>query len=65
MTKRQIILLAIVLAIACVLPFVVSNYRTFQFTLVIIYAIALLGLNLFGDGLRDLMDPRLRQRAGQ
>ncbi len=26
---------------------------------------ALLGLNLFGDGLRDLMDPRLRQRAGQ
>ncbi len=28
-------------------------------------SIALLGLNLFGDGLRDLMDPRLRQRAGQ
>jgi len=26
---------------------------------------ALLGLNLFGDGLRDLMDPRLRQRAEQ
>jgi peptide/nickel transport system permease protein len=26
---------------------------------------ALLGLNLFGDGLRDLMDPRLRERAGQ
>ncbi|MGE8941443.1 ABC transporter permease [Leptospira interrogans] len=26
---------------------------------------ALLGLNLFGDGLRDLMDPRLRQRADQ
>ena len=26
---------------------------------------ALLGLNLFGDGLRDLMDPRLRQRAQQ
>jgi peptide/nickel transport system permease protein len=25
---------------------------------------ALLGLNLFGDGLRDLLDPRLRQRAG-
>jgi len=24
---------------------------------------ALLGLNLFGDGLRDLMDPRLRQRT--
>jgi peptide/nickel transport system permease protein len=28
-------------------------------------SIALLGLNLFGDGLRDLMDPRLRERAGQ
>jgi branched-chain amino acid transport system permease protein len=29
-----------------VLPFVISNYRTFQFCLVIIYAIALLGLNI-------------------
>jgi peptide/nickel transport system permease protein len=28
-------------------------------------SIALLGLNLFGDGLRDMMDPRLRQRAEQ
>jgi len=28
-------------------------------------SVALLGLNLFGDGLRDLMDPRLRQRAEQ
>jgi peptide/nickel transport system permease protein len=28
-------------------------------------SVALLGLNLFGDGLRDLMDPRLRERAGQ
>ncbi|MCC7045795.1 MAG: ABC transporter permease [Alphaproteobacteria bacterium] len=28
-------------------------------------SIALLGLNLFGDGLRDLMDPRLRQRVEQ
>jgi branched-chain amino acid transport system permease protein len=46
MSKRQIIVLAILLAAACILPFVVSNYRTFQFTLVIIYAIALLGLNI-------------------
>jgi branched-chain amino acid transport system permease protein len=37
---------ALVLAVACVLPFVVSNYRVFQFTLVIVYAIALLGLNM-------------------
>jgi branched-chain amino acid transport system permease protein len=32
--------------VACVLPFVVSNYRTFQLTLVLVYAIALLGLNI-------------------
>jgi len=35
-----------VLAVACVLPFLVSEYRTFQFTLVLVYAIALLGLNI-------------------
>jgi branched-chain amino acid transport system permease protein len=46
MTKRQIIVLGILLVAACVLPFVISNYRTFQFCLVIIYAIALLGLNI-------------------
>jgi branched-chain amino acid transport system permease protein len=46
MSKRQLIFLAVLLAVACVLPFVVSNYRVFQFTLVIIYAIALLGLNI-------------------
>ncbi len=46
MSKRQIIILAVLLAVLCALPFVVSNYRTFQFTLVIIYAIALLGLNI-------------------
>jgi branched-chain amino acid transport system permease protein len=33
-------------AAACVLPFMVSNYLVFQLTLVIIYAIALLGLNI-------------------
>jgi branched-chain amino acid transport system permease protein len=32
--------------VACVLPFVVSNYHTFQLTLVLVYAIALLGLNI-------------------
>ncbi|MBI1943066.1 MAG: branched-chain amino acid ABC transporter permease [Betaproteobacteria bacterium] len=46
MSRRQLIVLAAVLALACVLPFLVSNYRTFQFNLVIIYAIALLGLNI-------------------
>ena len=46
MSKRQIIVLAVVLAATCTLPFLVSNYRTFQFTLVLIYSIALLGLNI-------------------
>ncbi|HLX81289.1 MAG TPA: branched-chain amino acid ABC transporter permease [Burkholderiales bacterium] len=46
MSKRALIALAVVLAIACVLPFVVSNYRTFQLTLALIYSIALLGLNM-------------------
>jgi branched-chain amino acid transport system permease protein len=46
MSKRQLIVLAVVLVVACALPFLVSNYRTFQFTLVLVYAIALLGLNM-------------------
>ncbi len=46
MTKKNFLLLTILLVVACALPFLVSNYRTFQFTLVLVYAIALLGLNL-------------------
>jgi branched-chain amino acid transport system permease protein len=46
MTRTELIVLAVLLAAAVALPFVVSNYRTFQFTLVLIYAIALLGLNM-------------------
>lgn len=46
MSRRQLILLALLLVAACVLPFLISNYRTFQFTLVLVYAIALLGLNM-------------------
>jgi branched-chain amino acid transport system permease protein len=34
------------LGAACVLPFTISNYLVFQLTLVIIYSIALLGLNI-------------------
>ena len=37
---------AVLLVAACALPFLVSNYRIFQFTLVLVYAIALLGLNI-------------------
>jgi branched-chain amino acid transport system permease protein len=44
--KRNIFLILILLGVACALPFVVSNYRTFQLTLVLVYAIALLGLNI-------------------
>src|SRR5262245_38479397 len=40
------LLIAVLLIVACALPFVVGNYRIFQFTLVLVYAIALLGLNI-------------------
>src|SRR3954463_14452572 len=43
---NQRLLIAVALLGACVLPFVVSSYTTFQFTLVLVYAIALLGLNI-------------------
>ena len=46
MKKRNIFLLLVLLGLACALPFVVSNYRVFQLTLVLVYAIALLGLNI-------------------
>jgi len=46
MSRRNLLALAAVLIVACALPFVVSNYRTFQLTLVLVYAIALLGLNI-------------------
>jgi branched-chain amino acid transport system permease protein len=38
--------LAAVILLACLLPFLVSNYRTFQLNLVLVYAIVLLGINL-------------------
>jgi branched-chain amino acid transport system permease protein len=44
--KPRVLALAALLLIACALPFVVSNYTTFQLTLVLVYAIALLGLNI-------------------
>jgi len=51
MTPRQSTLLkwllaALVLGGLLVLPFLVKNYRVFQFNLVLVYAIAVLGLNL-------------------
>ena len=44
--RRKLAGLALLLAIACLLPFFVGNYRVFQFTLVLAYSIALLGLNM-------------------
>jgi branched-chain amino acid transport system permease protein len=38
--------LVVVLVAAMVLPFLVKNYRVFQFNLVLVYAIAILGLNI-------------------
>jgi branched-chain amino acid transport system permease protein len=46
MSRRQVILVALLLLAACALPLLVSDYRVFQFNLVLVYAIALLGLNL-------------------
>ena len=46
MTRRDLVILAVLVAAACALPFLLSGYRTFQMTLVLIYAIALLGLNI-------------------
>ena len=44
--RRSWIAVAVLIAAACVLPFLVGNYRVFQFTLVLAYSIALLGLNM-------------------
>jgi branched-chain amino acid transport system permease protein len=46
MSRKMVTVTLLLVLVACVLPFVVSNYRTFQLTLVLVYAIALLGLNI-------------------
>lgn len=46
LSRRQVIGLAVLLVLACALPFVMGNYRVFQLTLALSYAIALLGLNM-------------------
>jgi branched-chain amino acid transport system permease protein len=42
----RIVGFVVLFAVALALPFVLSNFRLFQFTLVFVYAIALLGLNI-------------------
>src|SRR5438874_8414572 len=47
MSKKMVtVTILLLIAIACVLPFLLTNYRIFQATLVLVYAIALLGLNI-------------------
>jgi branched-chain amino acid transport system permease protein len=47
MSKKMVtVTIFLLLVIACALPFVLTSYRTFQATLVLVYAIALLGLNI-------------------
>jgi branched-chain amino acid transport system permease protein len=46
LSSAQWIGLAVLLVAACALPFVLGNYRVFQLTLALAYAIALLGLNM-------------------
>lgn len=43
---HRIMAIGVLLIAAAMLPFFISDYRTFQFTLVICYAITLLGLNI-------------------
>ncbi|MGO4394675.1 branched-chain amino acid ABC transporter permease [Variovorax sp. M-6] len=45
-TRVRLVGLLLLAVVACALPFLVSNYRVFQFTLALVYAIALLGLNM-------------------
>lgn len=45
-SPRQIIGVGLLLVAACVLPFLLGNYRVFQLTLALAYSIALLGLNM-------------------
>lgn len=42
----QRVAIGLIIAGACVLPFLVSDYRNFQLSQVVIYAIALMGLNI-------------------
>lgn len=46
LSQRQVLGLVLLLVVACALPFVLGNYRVFQLTLALAYAIALLGLNM-------------------
>ena len=44
--RRKLVGIAVLVLVACALPFLLGNYRVFQLTLVLAYSIALLGLNM-------------------
>jgi len=44
--RRKLVGVVLLIALACALPLLIANYRVFQLTLVLAYAIALLGLNM-------------------
>jgi branched-chain amino acid transport system permease protein len=46
MNMNQRFAIAAALAVAAALPFVLPSYQVFQLTMVLVYALALLGLNL-------------------
>jgi len=46
LSNQQIVGIAAAVLVGLSLPLFVSDYRTFQFTLVVVYAIAVLGLNI-------------------
>src|SRR3954463_3506991 len=46
LAQWRLILLGLGLVVACVVPFALKNFYIFQITLAIVYAIAILGLNL-------------------
>lgn len=46
LSLKTVVWIALLLMAACVLPFFVSNYSVFQFSMVLSYAIALVGLNI-------------------
>jgi branched-chain amino acid transport system permease protein len=46
LSRQQVVGLVVLIAAACVLPLLLPNYRVFQLTMALAYAIAILGLNM-------------------
>lgn len=46
LNKTRLVIIGIAVLVALLLPFVIGSYRVFQFNLVLVYAIVLLGLNM-------------------